>query len=69
MLRGYFITNQQSTYFETEALHNVLAFVQANPRRTNLKEVKSTLRLSVEGVHSIDQALLFLNEMAGLVGA
>jgi transcription-repair coupling factor (superfamily II helicase) len=68
VLRGYFITNQQSTYFETEAFHNVLAFVQANPRRTNLKEVKNTLRLSVEGVHSIDQALVFLNEMAGLVG-
>jgi len=37
-------------------------------RRTNLKEVKNTLRLSIEGVNSIDQAVLFLSEIAGMVG-
>jgi hypothetical protein len=41
---------------------------KANMRRTNLKEVKNTLRLSIEGVNSIDQAVLFLNEIVGMVG-
>jgi transcription-repair coupling factor (superfamily II helicase) len=68
VLRGYFISNQQSAYFESDAFRNVLTFVQSNMRRTNLKEVKNTLRLSIEGVNSIDQAVLFLNEIVGMVG-
>ncbi|MEO6977624.1 MAG: transcription-repair coupling factor, partial [Mucilaginibacter sp.] len=68
VLRGYFITNQQSPYFETEAFRNVLRFVQANPRRTNLKEVKNTLRLSIEGVNSIDQAVILLSDVGDVVG-
>ncbi len=63
VLRGYFITNQQSAYFETEAFKEVLEFVQRNPRRTNLKEVKNTLRLSVERIGNIDEALEILSEM------
>ena len=68
VLRGYFITNQQSPYFETDAFRQVLAFVQANPRRCNLKEVKNSLRLSIEGVNSINQAVNLLNEIVEPVG-
>ncbi len=68
MLRGYFITNQQSPYFETEAFRQVLSFVQANPRRTNLKEVKQTLRISIDGVRSIDEAIELLSEIVEPVG-
>jgi len=65
VLRGYFISNQQSPYFETEAFSRVLQFVQTNPRRYNLKEVKNTLRLGIEGVGSIEEATEILNELAG----
>jgi transcription-repair coupling factor (superfamily II helicase) len=67
ILRGYFIANQQSKYYETEAFKQVLNFVQANPRRTNLKEVKNVLRLSIDGVPSIDDAVELLTELAGAV--
>jgi transcription-repair coupling factor (superfamily II helicase) len=66
VLRGYFITNQQSSYFETEAFRNVLDFVKNNPRRTNLKEVKNTLRLSIEGIDSVDESVRILSEVAGI---
>jgi transcription-repair coupling factor (superfamily II helicase) len=69
VLRGYFITDQQSPYFETGAFRNVLSFVQANPRRTNLKEVKNTLRLSIEGVNNIDQAVVILSDIGEVVAA
>jgi len=68
VLRGYFITNQQSPYFETPVFRQVLGFVQANPRRTNLKEVKNTLRLSIEGVGSINQAIALLGDILEPVG-
>ena len=61
ILRGYFIANQQSSYFESQQFKNVLTFLQANPRRTNIKEVKNTLRLSIDNVESIDEAVGILN--------
>jgi transcription-repair coupling factor (superfamily II helicase) len=67
VLRGYFITNQQSPYFETATFRNVLTFVQANPRRTNLKEVKNTLRLSIEGVMGITEAVELLGGMLEVI--
>lgn len=64
VLRGYFIASQQSPYFESDAFRRVLTFVQSNPRRTNLKEVKNSLRISIDGVNSIDEAVELLSEIA-----
>ena len=63
-LKGYFITNQQSAYFETEQFNRVLQFVQAHPRICNLKEVKKTLRLAIEHVGSVESAIELLQEIA-----
>jgi transcription-repair coupling factor (superfamily II helicase) len=68
VLRGYFITNQQSPYFESPVFRQVLSFVQANMRRTNLKEVKNTLRLSIDGVRDIDEAIELLSGILEPVG-
>jgi transcription-repair coupling factor (superfamily II helicase) len=68
VLRGYFIASQQSPYFESGMFRQVLAFVQSNPRRTNIKEVKNTLRISIDGVNSIDEAVELLSEIAEPVG-
>lgn len=63
VLRGYFIANQQSPYFETTQFRQVLNFMQANPRRCNMKEVKNTLRISIDNVRTIDEAVAILEEM------
>ena len=63
VLRGYFIPNKQSPYFETEQFGRVIQFVQIHPEWCNLKEVKNTLRLSIEQVNSIDEAILMLQKM------
>jgi len=68
VLRGYFIANQSSPYFESPQFKRVLSFLQGNMRRCNLKEVKSTLRLSIEGVQGIDEAVELLSEIAEPVG-
>jgi transcription-repair coupling factor (superfamily II helicase) len=64
VLRGYFLSNQQSLYFESEAFGKILAFVQARPRSCNLKEVKGVLRIAFEDVHSLKQAIFLLDELA-----
>jgi transcription-repair coupling factor (superfamily II helicase) len=63
VLRGYFLSNQQSSYFESPAFMQVLSFVKTNMRRVNMKEVKNTLRISIEGVHSVVDAVALLSEI------
>lgn len=65
LLRGYFVSNPKSTYFESEAFGRVLAFVQQHQSISNLKEVKGQLRIALSNVNSIDYALHLLKEMAG----
>ncbi len=63
VLRGYFISNQQSPYYETEQFGRILEFVQAHPRICNLKEVKNSLRLAIEHVDNLDMAIETLREI------
>lgn len=63
MLKGYFVSDQQSPYFESAQFGNILQFVKANPRRCNLKEVKKTLRIAVENVQNLDEAIDVLEQM------
>src|SRR5690606_22603913 len=65
ILRGYFISNQQSAYYETPQFGRVISFVQAHPRICNLKEVKNSLRLAIEHISSVDMAIEILQEIAG----
>lgn len=62
-LKGYFISNQQSPYFETDQFGRVLQFVQANPRRCNLREVKNSLGLAIEHITSLTEAISMLQEI------
>ncbi|MDB5119151.1 MAG: mfd [Sphingobacteriales bacterium] len=66
-LKGYFIPNQQSAYFESEQFGRVLQYAQAFPRRCNLKEVKKTLRLAIEFISNLDEAIEILQEIASPV--
>ncbi|NGM66602.1 transcription-repair coupling factor [Sphingobacterium sp. SGR-19] len=62
-LKGYFVNNPKSSYFDSDQFGKVLAFVQAHPAISNLKEVKGQLRLALSNVNSIDYALHLLNQM------
>ena len=68
-LKGYFIANQQSAYFESDQFNRVLQYAQAFPRRCNLKEVKKTLRLAVEFINGLDEAIEILEEIVAPVEA
>ena len=62
-LKGYFVSNPKSSYYESDQFGKVLAFVQAHTAISNLKEVKGQLRLALSNVNSIDYALHLLKEM------
>ncbi|MGK9127673.1 transcription-repair coupling factor [Olivibacter sp. SA151] len=64
VLRGYFISNKKSPYFESERFGKVLQFVQQNPSVCNLKEVKGSLRIGFDRIQSVDEAVMLLQELA-----
>lgn len=63
ILRGYFLNNPKSTYFETDEFGKVLAFVANHPDISNLKEVKGQLRLALSNVSTINYALSLLKQI------
>ncbi|WP_158796355.1 transcription-repair coupling factor [Pedobacter sp. L105] len=64
VLRGYFISNKQSNFFDSPMFHRILSFAQQHPRMCNLKEVKNTLRIAFEDLKTVDDAITMLQTVA-----
>ncbi len=64
-MTGYFITNQNSAYYQSESFTRVLKFIQSNPRAAKMKEANNKLTLSFEGVKNIRDAIGALTPVAG----
>ncbi len=63
VLRGYFVSNKESAYFDGEQFRYILDFVQKNPGLSNLKEVRGSLRIAFEQVSTIQDAISVLRKM------
>ncbi|WP_316799146.1 transcription-repair coupling factor [Pedobacter frigidisoli] len=60
-LRGYFLSDKQSAYFDSSTFTKILTFAQNHPRMCNLKEVKNTLRIAFDNISTVDEAIETLN--------
>lgn len=64
---GYFVADQQSAFYQSEAFTSVLKFVQQNPSKCKMKEkeTKQGLRLllSFDKITSVDKALEVLKKV------
>lgn len=60
VLRGYFVSDKQSAFFDSEIFNRILAFAQLHPRICNLKEVKDSLRIAFENIHHVSEAIEIL---------
>lgn len=56
-LVGYFVANQKSPYYQSERFGKVLKYVQFNPNKCKLKEVKGKLTLRFDFIDSIKGAI------------
>ncbi len=63
ILRGYFITNKQSPYFDSEQFNRILMFAQLHPRICNLKEVKNSLRIAFDSLNTVEEAIEMLQSI------
>jgi len=60
---GYFISKQDSPYYESAAFTNVLNYVKLNPRAGKMYEKQGSLRYSFNDVHTVEQAIGLLKPM------
>jgi len=63
ILRGYFISNPDSDYYQSEKFGEILMFVQKNSKVCKMKEIKGKLALTFNQVRSIEEALENLNNI------
>ena len=54
ILKGYFVSQERTEYFQTDKFGKILDYIKNNPKHCSLKEIKSKLLLTVEKVQSID---------------
>lgn len=68
-LIGYFVSDQQSDFYQSETFTKVLQYVQNHPQKVKMKEkqTRSGLRLllTFEGIASIEKALAALKPFSG----
>jgi transcription-repair coupling factor (superfamily II helicase) len=64
---GYFVANQQSEFYQTEAFSKILKYVQQNPKSCVMKEkeTKNGLRLLITfiKIHTVKIALETLHKI------
>lgn len=61
ILKGYFVSQERTEYFQTDKFGKILDYIKKNPKRCSLKEIKTKLLLTVENVLSIDDLDLLLS--------
>lgn len=66
LLRGYFISNPGSHFFETALFQKMLVYAQKNPRTSRLKESNHTLIISFEGIANLEQALQIFKDIMNM---
>jgi transcription-repair coupling factor (superfamily II helicase) len=63
-LRCYFISNQQSSFYTSEAFSRILQYVQQHKQGIYLRETEKYLVLNVEGITSMKGAAVKLKEIS-----
>ncbi len=62
-MTAYFVSNQESKYFESATFQKLMQYIMSHPKRTALKETNDKLQLSVKEVSTVTQALELIKEM------
>lgn len=62
-LIAYFVSNPESTFFESETFQHILSFIQRKPNLFKMKEGRQKLTLSRDNVQSVDEAIVLLHKI------
>ena len=63
-MTAYFVSNQESKYYESATFQKLMQYIMNHPKRTAVKETNDKLQLTVKEVSTVTQALDLLREMS-----
>jgi len=63
MLTAYFVSDQESAYFQSKDFSSILKFVQANPTSCRMKETANKLILQFKNIPNVLPALELLRKI------
>lgn len=62
-LVAYFISDQESLYYNSEVFVKILGFLQKNPKSIKMKEMNNKLSMSINKVESIKKAIAIFQQI------
>ena len=62
----YFVSNQDSPYYQSQAFDKILCYMSTNPRNCNLREQRGKRSMVIAEVHDVHTALRILQEIIAL---
>ena len=62
-MNGWFITNKNSPFYQSETFSKILSFVQNNPKICQMKQGEEKLSLLIENIKNIDAAIELLKKI------
>ena len=60
-MRLFFVGDDNKSYYQSRAFGKVLAYLQANPLRCELRDIKGKRSILVNNVPTVDEALKILD--------
>lgn len=63
VMTGYFVTNPESPYYQSESFTRILQYVQANPSSCSMKEGHERLSLTFKTVQTLEDGLQLLRKI------
>ncbi|MEA2041712.1 MAG: transcription-repair coupling factor [Bacteroidota bacterium] len=63
LLRAYFVSDQESSYYQSQIFTAVLGAVQKYPKNIRLAEKKNKLTLTIKNIQSVSEAVLALEKI------
>ena len=59
----FFVSNPNSSYYQSRSFGKLLDFIAANPRRCNLREANGKRSMVIENVKTVEEAVKLMGEM------
>jgi transcription-repair coupling factor (superfamily II helicase) len=64
---SYFLSKQDSDYYNSPMFKAVLSYAQKTPKQTALKEQNNKLWLTIENIKSVDEAIVVLEKITSML--
>jgi len=66
-MSGYFVSNPDSPFYQSEAFSTTIDYIRDNPGRCQMKQVKERLRLTFRNVASVNSGIAVLSPLRDVV--